>query len=148
MLNQIVIMGRLTRDPELRYTQSQTPVCSFRIACDRDFPKSKDSTEHDTDFIDVVAWRGTAEFVNKYFIKGRMAIIRGRLQMREWTDKDNNKRVSAEIVADDVYFGDSKTKGSVGPGNGNADTFAPDFGVEPPEGFVPAFSDTDGELPY
>ena len=148
MLNQIAIMGRLTRDPELRYTQNQTPVCSFRIACDRDFPRSKDTNEHDTDFIDVVAWRGTAEFVSKYFIKGRMAIIRGRLQMREWTDKDNNKRVSAEIVADDVYFGDSKMKGSAEPGNGNAGTFAPNFGAEPPEGFVPSFSDTDGELPF
>ena len=150
MLNQIVIMGRLTRDPELRYTQSQVPACSFRIACDRDFPKTKDSNEHDTDFIDVVAWRGTAEFVNKYFTKGRMVVVRGRLQMRDWTDREGNKRISAEIVADGVYFGDSKAKA-----NGNADNddpsasaFDPDASGRVPDGFVPDFGDTDGELPF
>lgn len=141
MLNQIVIMGRLTRDPELRYTQSQIPVCSFRIACDRDFTKSKDSTERDTDFIDVVAWRSTAEFVSKYFAKGRMAVVKGRLQMREWTDKEGNKRISSEIVADGVYFGDSKTRGS--------DDYGDDYaGEAPPDGFVPEFGDTDGKLPF
>lgn len=148
MLNQIVITGRLTRDPELRYTQSQIPVCSFRIACDRDFPKSKDSNEHDTDFIDVVAWRSTAEFVSKYFTKGRMAVVKGRLQMRDWTDKDGNKRISAEIVADSVYFGDSKAKENGNSGNGNAGASYSYAGGMPPDDFVPQFGDTDGELPY
>ncbi len=148
MLNQIIIMGRLTRDPELRYTQNQTPVCSFRIACDRDFPKSKDSNEHDTDFIDVVAWRSTAEFVSKYFTKGRMAVVKGRLQMRDWTDKEGSKRISAEIVADSVYFGDSKATGSGNSGNSNAGASYSGAGEAPPDGFVPSFSDTDGELPF
>ena len=106
MLNKIFIMGRLTRDPELRRTQSGTPVTSFSLAVDRDF-KSQ-SGEKETDFIDVVAWRSTAEFVAKYFTKGRMAVVEGRLQMRDWTDKDGNKRRSAEVVADNVYFGESK----------------------------------------
>lgn len=107
MLNRIFIMGRLTRDPELRHTQSGTPVASFTLAVDRDF-KSKDSDEKETDFIDVVAWRTTAEFVSRYFNKGRMAVVEGRLQIRAWTDKDGNKRRSAEVVAASVYFGDSK----------------------------------------
>ncbi len=106
MLNHIVIMGRLTKDPELRYTQTQTPVASFRLAVDRDFSGS--NQERQTDFIDCVAWRKTAEFVSKYFQKGSMAIVSGRLQMREWTDRDNNRRISAEVVADNVYFGESK----------------------------------------
>ena len=106
MLNQINVMGRLTRDPELRYTANKVPVCSFSIACDRDF--KTDNAERETDFLDVIAWRSTAEFVSKYFTKGRMAVVSGRLQMRDWTDKENNKRRSAEIVADNVYFGDSK----------------------------------------
>lgn len=148
MLNQIIIMGRLTRDPELRYTQNQTPVCSFRIACDRDFPKSKDSNEHDTDFIDVVAWRSTAEFVSKYFAKGRMAVVKGRLQMRDWTDKEGNKRISAEIVADSVYFGDSKAIGNGNPGNNNVGASYSSAGAEPSDDFVPSFGDTDGELPF
>ena len=104
MLNKIVIMGRLTRDPELRRTQSGTAVTSFSIACDRDF-KSQ-SGEKETDFIDVVAWRNTAEFVSKYFSKGRMAVVEGRLQIRDWTDREGGKRRSAEVVADNVYFGD------------------------------------------
>ena len=104
MLNHIVIMGRLTRDPELRYTQSQTPVASFRVAVDRDYAP-KDGGERQTDFIDCVAWRSTAEFVSKYFQKGSMAVVSGRLQIRDWTDRDGNKRRSAEIVADNVYFG-------------------------------------------
>lgn len=104
MLNHIVLMGRLTRDVELRYTQSQIPVASMRIAVDRDFGRGE---ERQTDFIDVVAWRHTAEFVNKYFRKGSMIVVSGRLQMRDWTDKDGNKRTSAEVVADNVYFGDS-----------------------------------------
>lgn len=106
MLNHIVIMGRLTRDPELRHTQSGTPVASLALAVDRDF-KGQDG-ERETDFIDVVAWRSTAEFVSKYFSKGRMAVVEGRLQIRNWTDKDGNKRRIAEVVAENIYFGDSK----------------------------------------
>ena len=106
MLNKIVLMGRLTRDPELRRTQSGTAVASFTLAVDRDY-KPQDG-ERETDFIDIVAWRGTAEFVSKYFTKGRMAVVEGRLQVRDWTDKDGNKRRSTEVVADNVYFGDSK----------------------------------------
>ena len=108
MLNKIILMGRLTRDPELRRTESGTAVCSFSIAVDRDF-KSKNG-EKETDFIDIVAWRATAEFVSKYFTKGRMAVVEGRLQIRDWTDKEGGKRRSAEVIADNVYFGDSKPK--------------------------------------
>ena len=107
MLNKIFIMGRLTRDPELRRTQSGTAVTSFSLAVDRDF-KSQ-SGEKETDFIDVVAWRATAEFVAKYFTKGRLAAVTGRLQFREWTDKDGKKRRNAEILVDHIYFcGDKK----------------------------------------
>lgn len=106
MLNRIFLMGRLTRDPELRRTQSGTAVTSFSIAVDRDFKGQ--NGEKETDFIDIVAWRFTAEFVSKYFTRGRMAVVEGRLQMRDWTDKDGNKRRSAEVVADSVYFGDSR----------------------------------------
>ena len=113
MLNHIVIMGRLTRDPELRRTQSGVAVTSFTLAVDRDF-QNRDSGERQTDFIDVVAWRQTGEFVSKYFAKGRMAVVSGRLQLRDWTDKDGNKRRSAEVVADNVYFGDSKRDGESG----------------------------------
>ena len=109
MLNKIFIMGRLTRDPELRRTQSGTAVTSFSLAVDRDFQSQ--SGEKETDFIDVVAWRNTAEFVSKYFSKGRMAIVEGRLQIRDWTDREGGKRRSAEVVADNVYFGDSKRDG-------------------------------------
>ena len=107
MLNTIVIMGRLTRDPERRYTQNQTPVASFTLAVDRDF-SGRDGAEKQTDFIDCVAWRSSAEFISKYFSKGRMAVVAGRLQLRDWTDKDGNKRRNAEVVADHIYFGDSK----------------------------------------
>ena len=107
MLNHIVIMGRLTRDPELRRTGSGVAVASFSLAVDRDFAP-KDGGERETDFIDCVAWRQTGEFVSKYFAKGRMAVVSGRLQIRSWTDKDGNKRRTAEVVADNVYFGDSK----------------------------------------
>lgn len=106
MLNHIVIMGRLTRDPELRRTGSGIAVTSFTLAVDRDYGGSDGTKE--TDFIDCVAWRSTGEFVDKYFSKGRMAVVSGRLQIRGWTDKDGNKRRSAEVVADNVYFGDSK----------------------------------------
>lgn len=105
-LNKVVIMGRLTRDPELRTTPTGTSVTNFTIACDRDYTPSNGNKE--TDFIDVVAWRSTAEFASKYFSKGRMAVVEGRLQMREWKDKDGNNRKIAEIVADNIYFGDSK----------------------------------------
>ena len=107
MLNHIVIMGRLTRDPELRRTGSGIAVASFSLAVDRDFGKNENG-ERETDFIDCVAWRQTGEFVSKYFTKGRMAVVSGRLQIRSWTDKDGNKRRTAEDVADTVYFGDSK----------------------------------------
>ena len=106
MLNKIILMGRLTRDPELRRTQSGTAVASFTLAVDRDY-KAQDG-DRETDFIDIVAWRSTAEFVSKYFTKGRMAVVEGRLQVRDWTDKDGNKRSSTEVLADSVYFGDSK----------------------------------------
>ena len=107
MLNHIVIMGRLTRDPELRRTCSGVAVASFTLAVDRDFGKNENG-ERETDFIDCVAWRQTGEFVSKYFTKGRMAVVSGRLQIRSWNDKDGNKRRTAEVVADNVYFGDSK----------------------------------------
>ena len=106
MLNKIILMGRLTRDPELRRTQSGTAVASFTLAVDRDY-KPQDG-ERETDFIDIVAWRSTAEFVSKYFTKGRMAVVEGRLQVRDWTDKDGNKRSSTEVLADSVYFGEKK----------------------------------------
>ena len=107
MLNHIVIMGRLTRDPELRRTGSGIAVASFTVAVDRDFG-GRDGGEKETDFIDCVAWRQTGEFVSKYFSKGRMIVVSGRLQIRSWTDKDGNKRRTAEVVADNCYFGDSK----------------------------------------
>ena len=117
MLNHIVLMGRLTRDPELRRTQTGTPVASFTLAVDRDF-KDKTTGEKATDFIDVTAWRSTAEFVSRFFMKGRMAVVSGRLQIREWTDKEGNKRRSAEVLADSVYFGDSKKDDSGSYGGG------------------------------
>ena len=107
MLNHITIMGRLTRDPEMRRTGSGVAVTSFTIAVDRDLA-NKETGERETDFIDCVAWRGTGEFVDKHFKKGSMAVVSGRLQMRGWTDKDGNKRRTAEVVADNVYFGESK----------------------------------------
>ena len=127
MLNHITIMGRLTRDPELRRTGSGIAVASFSLAVDRDF-SPKDGGERETDFIDCVAWRQTGEFVSKYFTKGRMAVVSGRLQIRSWTDKEGNKRRTAEVVADNVYFGDSKRDdqgGSSYSGNSTATTAAP-----------------------
>ncbi len=121
MLNHITIMGRLTRDPELRYTQAQTPVASFTLAVDRDYKQN--GADRETDFIDVVAWRQTGEFVSKYFTKGSMAVVSGRLQMRDWTDRDGNRRKSAEVVADNVYFGESKGT-SEKPGKNGASVFA------------------------
>ena len=157
MLNKIFIMGRLTRDPELRRTQSGTPVTSFSLAVDRDF-KSQ-SGEKETDFIDVVAWRATAEFVAKYFTKGRMAVVEGRLQIRDWQDKDGNKRRSAEVVADNVYFGDSRPAGS----GGNSFSDAPAYGAPAAPVYTPPagggfaapvggdfaeIDDADGDLPF
>ena len=106
MLNVAIIMGRLTRDPELRRTNSGKPVASFTVAVDRDY--APEGQEKETDFIDCVAWNGTGEFVDKYFKKGSMIVVSGRLQLRNWTDKDGNKRKSAEILARNVYFGESK----------------------------------------
>ena len=112
MLNRIILMGRLTHDPELRKTQSGVSVCSFSIAVDRDYKAQ--NGEKETDFIDIVTWRATADFVSKFFTKGRMAVVEGRLQNRDWVDKDKNKRRSAEVIADNVYFGDSKPKDGSG----------------------------------
>lgn len=117
MLNTITVMGRLTADPELRHTGNNIPVASFTLAVDRDY-KDKASGEKQTDFIPVVAWRSSAEFAAKYFSKGRMAVVSGSLQMRKWTDKDGNKRVSAEILAEHIYFGDSKQSGDSAPATG------------------------------
>lgn len=143
MLNHITIMGRMTRDPELRYTQSDIPVASFTLAVDRDF-KEKGSDERITDFIDCVAWRQTGEFVSKYFTKGSMAVVSGRLQIRGWTDREGNKRRSAEIVADNIYFGDSKRRSE------SEDKEPPAYtGGDVPDGFMPDWGDEDdGDLPY
>ena len=146
MLNRITIMGRLVKDPELRRTQSGVAVTSFRMAVDRDF-KSQDGSKQ-ADFFDVVAWRNTAEFVSKYFAKGRMAIVEGRLQSRDWTDKDGNKRVAIEIVADNIYFGDSKRDGASGgdysaPAYGGAESYS-----APAAGGGFAEVEEDGELPF
>ena len=127
MLNHIDLMGRLTRDPELRRTGSGIAVASFSLAVDRDFG-SRETGEKETDFIDIVAWRNTAEFVSKYFTKGRMAVVSGRLQIRNWTDKDGNKRRSAEVVADNIYFGDSKR-------DGQGDPFGGSYGAAPAASF-------------
>lgn len=113
-LNRICIMGRMTADPELKSTTTGTPVTSFTLAVDRNF-KDKQTGERVVDFIPCTAWRGTAEFVSRYFMKGRMAVVEGSLQMRKWTDKDGNKRTSAEVVAENVYFGDTKTDGITAP---------------------------------
>lgn len=144
MLNHITIMGRLTRDPELRYTQSQTPVASFTLAVDRDF-QSKDSGEKQTDFIDCVAWRQTGEFVSKYFTKGSMAVVTGRLQIREWTDKEGNKRRSAEVVAERVYFGESKRRDS---GDDYRDRAVESFDSSPKSSGFSELGNEDGELPF
>lgn len=159
MLNRIILMGRLARDPELRHTQTGTSVASFRLAVDRDF-KDRTTGEKATDWIDVVAWRQTAEFVSRYFTKGRLAVVEGRLQMRDWTDKDGNKRTSAEVVADNVYFGDSKrdaeaggyaAPGGYGAPGGYAPPAAPASGAYAPPAAGDQFaelSDDDGELPF
>ena len=150
MLNKIILMGRLTRDPELRRTQSGTAVTSFSLAVDRDF-KSQ-AGEKETDFIDIVAWRNTAEFVSKYFTKGRMAVVEGRLQIRDWTDRDGGKRRSAEVIAENVYFGDSKREG--GSDYSSAPAYsAPYSGYAAPaapggHSDFAEIGEEDGELPF
>ena len=146
MLNHITIMGRLTRDPELRRTGTGVAVASFTVAVDRDFG-GRDGGEKETDFIDCVAWRQTGEFVSKYFTKGRMIVVSGRLQIRNWTDKEGNKRRTAEVVADNCYFGDSKRDGDSGSACG-----APAFGgysapAAPASDFA-MLSDDDAQLPF
>lgn len=159
MLNNIVIMGRLTRDPELRRTGSGTAVASFTLAVDRDF-SGKDGGEKEVDFIDCVAWRHTGEFVSKYFTKGRMAVVSGRLQIRPWTDKEGNKRRSAEVIAESVYFGDSKKEsdgsgssyGGSNPynapgGYGTPAPAAPSY-AGPPQNDFALLEDDDAQLPF
>ena len=139
MLNHITIMGRLTRDPELRRTGSGIAVTSFTVAVDRDF-SPKDGGERETDFIDCVAWRQTGEFVSKYFTKGRMAVVSGRLQIRSWTDKEGNKRRTAEVVADNVYFGDSKRDDQGGSSySGNSYGNYGNYGSAPAAPAAPAY---------
>ncbi len=162
MLNHIVLMGRLTRDPELRRTQSGISVVSFSLAVERDYSGQDGGKE--TDFIDIVAWRNTAEFVSKYFSKGRMAVVSGRLQIRDWTDREGGKRRSAEVVADNVYFGDSKKDGDAqksqgGYQNGSYggyDRPAPPRGNQggsyPASNYggfsEPNYDEDDGDLPF
>ena len=159
MLNHIVIMGRLTRDPELRRTGTGIAVASFTVAVDRDF-SGRDGGEKETDFIDCVAWRQTGEFVSKYFTKGSMIVVSGRLQIRSWTDKDGNKRRTAEVVADNVYFGESRRSnegnssygGNAYGGNSYAAPAAPAYGgssapAAPASDFA-MLSDDDAQLPF
>ena len=161
MLNRIIIMGRLTRDPELRRTQNGTAVTSFSLAMDRDI-KNKKTSETGVDIIDCVAWRSTAEFVNNYFTKGRMAVVEGKLQIRPWKDRDGNNRRSAEVIVDNIYFGDSKRDGasqganygapSYGAGSygaaagGNAGGYGTPSSAAPSE--FAEIDDVDGELPF
>ena len=158
MLNHITIMGRLTRDPELRRTGSGVAVASFSLAVDRDF-SPKDGGERETDFIDCVAWRQTGEFVSKYFTKGRMAVVSGRLQIRSWTDKEGNKRRTAEVVADNVYFGDSRRDEQGGSsysgnsyGNYGSAPAAPAYGgysaPSAPASDFAMLDDDDAQLPF
>lgn len=145
MLNKIFLMGRLVVEPELRYTPTNTPVTTFRIAVDRDF-KDKETGERKADFISVVAWRNTAEFVARNFRKGRMIVVVGSLQIRDWTDKDGNKRISAEVVADNVYFADSKRESATAEASS-----APSSSYAPPQaahGGFEELSEDDGELPF
>ena len=147
MLNHITIMGRLVKDPELRRTQSGVAVCSFTVAVDRDF-QSREAAEKQTDFIDVVAWRQTAECVSKYFPKGRMIVVDGSLQSRKWQDKTGQNRVSWEVLADNIYFGDSKRDGMSG-----GDYSAPAYGAPADSYSAPSSGsfaeiEEDGELPF
>lgn len=152
MLNHITIMGRLTRDPELRNTGSGIPVASFTVAVDRDF-SGKDGGEKQTDFIDCTAWRGTAEFISKYFAKGSMIVVSGRLEIQDWTDNDGNKRRSAKVVAASVYFGESRksqesTYTPTAQFSAQAATAAPaSYGVPVDADFV-VIDGEDGQLPF
>ena len=155
MLNHIVLMGRLTRDPELRRTGTGFSVASFTLAVDRDFSSkdARESGERETDFIDIVAWRSTADFVSRYFTKGRMAVVTGRLQIRNWTDKEGNKRRSAEVVADNVYFGDSKRDAESGPAPsyGQSGGYGQSYGAAPspaPASDFAMLEGDDAELPF
>lgn len=145
MLNKTVLMGRLTRDPEIRHTQSQTPVASFTLAVDRDY-SGKDCAEKQTDFIDCVAWRSTADFAGKYFSKGRMAVVSGRLQIRDWQDKDGNKRRSAEVIVDSMYFGDSKKDGQPASQSGAAQAQA--YAAPTTGQTFTEIDEDDGDLPF
>ena len=156
MLNQIIIMGRLTRDPELRRTGSGLAVASFSVACERDYP-NKETGEKEVDFIDCVAWRHTGEFVSKYFQKGSMIVVVGRLQIRNWTDKDGNSRKTAEIVADNVYFGESKKKESDNQTHWDNPYTTPVYSgpapctggyVKPGVADFAMFDDDDAQLPF
>ena len=153
MLNHIVIMGRLTRDPELRYTQSQIPVASFTVAVDRDFG-GRDGGEKQTDFINCVAWRSSAEFVSKYFHKGSMAVVSGRLQIRSYQDREGNNRTAAEVVADNVYFGESKRRDGDSSGSYSSNSGSGSYGGSTSFS-APTYNsdfhdlgDDDGELPF
>ena len=141
MLNHITVMGRMTRDPETRYTRNNTPVCSFTLAVERD--RKNEDGSRTTDFIDCVAWRSTAEFISKYFRKGSMAVAAGRLQLRDWTDKDGNKRRQAEILCENVYFGESKSTGGCLDQYGY-DNEGQKYGESP----FNEIGDEDGELPF
>lgn len=144
MLNRVILMGRLTRDPELRHTPTGTAVASFTLAVDRDYSKDKDDKA--TDFIDIVAWRNTGEFVSKYFFKGQMAAVVGRLQIRDWKDKEGNSRRSAEVVADNVYFADSKKDRGEVHQNYSSPSQEPLSGPVGSE--FSELDDDDGELPF
>lgn len=141
MLNKVFIQGRMCADPELRHTQTGTAVSSFTLAVERDF-KDKQTGEKATDFIDVVAWRGTAEFVSRFFTKGRMAVVVGSLQIRAWEDKEGNKRRTAEVIAESVYFGDSKRDADP------LDKLADDAAPVAPAGEFAELTEDDGELPF
>ena len=164
MLNHITIMGRLVRDPELRRTGSGVAVTNFCVAVDRDYV-AKDGGERKTDFINCFAWRGTGEFIAKYFTKGRMIVVDGRLEMRDWTDKDGNKRTSAEINVDNAYFGDSKRDGDNGSsyggnqyggssyggnnyGGNHYGSYAPQPASPAPASDFAMLEDDDAQLPF
>lgn len=147
MLNKCFFQGRLVKDPELRHTQSGTAVASFSLAVERDF-KDKQTGEKVTDFIDVVAWRNTAEFVSRYFSKGRMAVVVGSLQMRDWTDKEGNKRRSAEVIAESVYFGDSKRDADPLDKLGDDAAAVAGYDTAGSPGEFSELTEDDGELPF
>lgn len=141
MLNKVIIMGRLGRDPEVKYTQSGTKVASFSLAVDRDF-KDKATGARGTDWVDVVAWRQTAEFAAKYFRKGQMAVVEGRLQVRDYVDREGGKRRAVEVVADQIYFCGSKGQGT-SEGNADEASLPAGNGAEYKD-----LDDDDGELPF